>query len=1046
MSMSLMESRLRPRPVIPPKPTKCKELGKSITNKKLDQNKASLYHDQPPEDRGQRTKKEPNLEGKVKKLVRRISQQELAVIGQTGLGAGMGSGVNKGGNGLVGQSMAEVGQQAVPNPPPLPPREPCWCPQTQPNAGYSVQIDALPVALKNNHQECTFLTGRENRSAPDGREVDEVPACLSIKGSHGPGVAKPIHHGNGLDCCHCICHLKRPGMRLAWVPLDEGLTETQRKVRGNKDQKREVMTWEKNNENFYIEVLGDERETKQSIEHQERDGKDENKEVQVSSGLKKQVGNSHIACQGVKGLVFSKIKDVKVPQVIQRNVMSQHHLSSNADFPKVLKACIEHSSKKQKWHQHTLHATQTTSSENHAETGDEDAYEIIPSAPPRLLRLKQLIQQMQLTSPQKVNLRVSTPPLSGHLASISGSHIGPTQTPPLFDNPNQLIMRPLPQIPFSSHLQQLPGYIVSRPPPPRPQRPIKSLLPNPDASGPTCSGHTRCSSIDANVGTNSVNVTNEKEDEPKDRTGSPRRISSDWEAERLYEPLYQMYQAKTIEDAIRCQTTNPSASRPSVELHKKLGGSGSLGPKAQAGKGPAEVMLWQELPVVRESGILEGISPDELQRQECMFEVLTSEASYVHSLEVLINHFMMCRDLDDTLLIHDKKTLFSNILTVYEVSQRFFKDLLKRTDENILITDVCDIIHLHALHHFSVYIDYIRNQTYQEKAYSSLMQSNKSFALVMRRLEESPLCHRLPFSSFLLLPFQRITRLKILVQNILKRTKEGTTEETTGSRALASVSEIIKESNTQVGQMKQMEELIQLTNNLEFQKLKAVPIISKTRYLEKRGELHELSKGASLFNIRLKLTPIYLFLFNDLLIITYKKSSERYVVTDHAHRSLVQVQPVMYGVGAGAEEQSPMLQYAFCLRLLENHQGLANEILLKAPSEADMHRWMAAFPSLNDPQKKKKEVIYEDWDCPQVQCLKTYVAQQADELSLEPADIINVIRKTNEGWFEGIRLSDRDKGWFPSNNVVEITNEHLRRRNLREQYHISQAQAKLTNS
>lgn len=33
-------------------------------------------------------------------------------------------------------------------------------------------------------------------------------------------------------------------------------------------------------------------------------------------------------------------------------------------------------------------------------------------------------------------------------------------------------------------------------------------------------------------------------------------------------------------------------------------------------------------------------------------------------------------------------------------------------------------------------------------------------------------------------------------------------------------------------------------------------------------------------------------------------------------------------------------------------------------------------------------------DCPQVQCVEQYIAQQADELALEPTDIINVTRKT----------------------------------------------------
>ena len=55
------------------------------------------------------------------------------------------------------------------------------------------------------------------------------------------------------------------------------------------------------------------------------------------------------------------------------------------------------------------------------------------------------------------------------------------------------------------------------------------------------------------------------------------------------------------------------------------------------------------------------------------------------------------------------------------VSRRFMQDLLDRVDESVVISDVCDIIHRHAKEHFSVYIDYVRNQVYQEKTYSRLM-------------------------------------------------------------------------------------------------------------------------------------------------------------------------------------------------------------------------------------------------------------------------------------------------------------------------------------
>lgn len=41
---------------------------------------------------------------------------------------------------------------------------------------------------------------------------------------------------------------------------------------------------------------------------------------------------------------------------------------------------------------------------------------------------------------------------------------------------------------------------------------------------------------------------------------------------------------------------------------------------------------------------------------------------------------------------------------------------------------------------------------------------NSKFPGILARLEESPVCQRLPLTSFLILPFQRITRLKMLVE------------------------------------------------------------------------------------------------------------------------------------------------------------------------------------------------------------------------------------------------------------------------------------------
>lgn len=40
------------------------------------------------------------------------------------------------------------------------------------------------------------------------------------------------------------------------------------------------------------------------------------------------------------------------------------------------------------------------------------------------------------------------------------------------------------------------------------------------------------------------------------------------------------------------------------------------------------------------------------------------------------------------------------------------------------------------------------------------------------------------------------------------------------------------------------------------------------------------------------------------------------------------------------------------------------------------------------------------------------------------------------GWYEGERIRDGERGWFPAHCTVEIQNEHVRARNLRQQYQL----------
>ncbi|XP_016126467.1 rho guanine nucleotide exchange factor 15-like isoform X2 [Sinocyclocheilus grahami] len=528
-----------------------------------------------------------------------------------------------------------------------------------------------------------------------------------------------------------------------------------------------------------------------------------------------------------------------------------------------------------------------------------------------------------------VSLEVVTPPRSQKGPDTVSKDTPPAVPPRMpLDNRGPRIILPQPLARPSSPL--LPPNKGSPPASPRLQRPAPPPPAKTYENGRRLSNYS-LKSIDEN---DSAGAHGEKCGSTEN-SRPPRAIPRCQQTVNLgagvTEELYQFYTETYIHKEIR-RTVCRNISKTSMDfqMDPRITSSrekGETRPRSSSVPNLKQSNLWRDQSAVRDSGVLQTLSPEECKYQESMFEVITSEMSYLRSLRVLTEHFMESSDLNDTLINMDKKNLFSNILRIQEVSERFLKDLEERLDESVIISDICDIIHYHAQHHFPAYIDYVRNQIYQEKTYSNLMQSNTQFATVITRLQESPICQLLPFMSFLLLPFQRITRIKMLIENILKRTAVGTEKEQTASKALDSVSKIIEECNTQVGKMKQMEELIQINGMLEFDKLKAVPIISQTRYLEKRGELQEVNRGGTFLNLRPKFSPVYLFLFNDLLVIASKKSSERYVVLDHAHRSLVQVQPF------GEVTSVLSLEHSFSLTLLENHQGRQMERVVKAPTQ-----------------------------------------------------------------------------------------------------------------
>ncbi|XP_050073177.1 uncharacterized protein LOC126561256 [Anopheles maculipalpis] len=459
--------------------------------------------------------------------------------------------------------------------------------------------------------------------------------------------------------------------------------------------------------------------------------------------------------------------------------------------------------------------------------------------------------------------------------------------------------------------------------------------------------------------------------------------------------------------------------------------------------------LWCEVPEVRNSEILATLTPTEKRLQEAKFEILTSEASYLKSLNLLRTHFVNHPAFRDTRILSsaERKTLFSSIIPVQECSDRLLCDLENCWQDNIMLLGLSHSIYKHAEKHFHVYVTYCEHQAKIDRTLKTLRANKPEFARTLTALESDPVCCSLSLSSFLMLPMQRITRMRLLLDAVLQRCHpEDDDEFSSWESTFVLINRILTQCNDAAHRSEQLYEMELLSRQIEFptnvRPLAIVPCgigaapSTMHRKLEKRGELvHMLWRGddAKLtFGKKFSKSNVYAFLFTDLLVLTKKKSDESYLVIDYCQRALLTVSSGDIVPGLPAKEMQTLGKNLIIMTLLENHEGKTIEMILSCPSETERERWLMVTepPASENPDEK----IYEQWDCPQVIAVHPYQALQPDELDLDIKDVVNVHRKMADGWYEGERIRDGAVGWFPSNYTKEIPSAHIRAKHIKQRH------------
>lgn len=472
--------------------------------------------------------------------------------------------------------------------------------------------------------------------------------------------------------------------------------------------------------------------------------------------------------------------------------------------------------------------------------------------------------------------------------------------------------------------------------------------------------------------------------------------------------------------------------------------------------------MWSELPEVMNSGILNNISLEAKKLHEAMFEVITSEASYLKSLNILMKHFAQSPKLSgninnssnnsselnsptncSVISKWDHKRLFGDVINVRQCSERFLEDLEKKWQSSVLLDGLCEVVRDHAKHHFQVYVKYCSNQVDQGKLLKELGE-NPRFVEALKELESSPVCQALKMQSFLMLPMQRITRLPLLIGAIFSRLEENSAEYEPCQEAMDIIDKVVHECNDSALIEGRRKEMLLLEQQLKFRgDVKLFPLCSASRWLVKRGDAtriywKENAEAKLTFGRKVSKQSYNFLLFNDILVIAKKKSDGNFLVVDYCPRNLVQMSTLLeddklpYGM---ANAKNIDLNQVVLFTMLQNHENKTIEWMLTFPTETEKTQWIELVTPNTTSPENPSEKIYEDWDCPLVEAVASIEAENSNELPLQKGDKANVLRKLSDsGWYYIEKLNDGQKGWVPISATREIESNHIRARNFKQRH------------
>ncbi|RWS25094.1 A-kinase anchor protein 13-like protein [Leptotrombidium deliense] len=272
--------------------------------------------------------------------------------------------------------------------------------------------------------------------------------------------------------------------------------------------------------------------------------------------------------------------------------------------------------------------------------------------------------------------------------------------------------------------------------------------------------------------------------------------------------------------------------------------------------------------------VLKRLKAKEIKRQETIYELIITEKH--HCLTLRIMHRVFAEGMiKDVMMTKDMvQRIFPCLDDLLEMHSSFLRKLRERQQQESVVENIGDII----LEQFTnesgkqmelCYSEFCSHHKNALMYYKDILKNDRKFQAFVKKFSSKPLCKARGIPECILLVTQRVTKYPLLIDSLIKATKDRVDESNDLQQSLVNVKEILRKINAKVDERERENRLIQIYNKIDAKsaamfngnKFKKSDLLSKNRKLRFESVISwKSARGKTLDVITIILSDIIIFL------------------------------------------------------------------------------------------------------------------------------------------------------------------------------------------